>query len=298
MHDAAAVTISRPPAPVAMQRSQGHGRLAVHASHGRTRLAELYQQGSAKIRLPERHLPGGSMEAVLINTSGGMTGGDSLKWDIVAGSDTGLSVTTQAGEKIYKAADGLADMDVSLKLGRNARLAWLPQETILFDRSAYSRRLDVEMEEDSKLLLCEAIVFGRHGHGETLKTGFLRDRWRIRINNRLIHAEELHLEGPVVDILERPAITSGCGAVATLLAVGGMSGSEQDGMNRIIASADGVSGAVSRIEIGETKRAMAGGTGKLLARLVARDGYLLRKSLVPLVKLLNGEAGLPKSWAT
>ena len=39
------------------------------------------------------------------------------------------------------------------------------------------------------------------------------------------------------------------------------------------------------------------GTGKLLARLVAGDGYALRRRLVPLVELLNGRAGLPKLWS-
>ena len=39
------------------------------------------------------------------------------------------------------------------------------------------------------------------------------------------------------------------------------------------------------------------GTGKLLARLVAGDGYSLRKRLAPLVGLLNGRAGLPKIWS-
>ena len=261
------------------------------------RLQGLRQAGSLKLLFPRP--VGRGIEVVAVNTAGGITGGDRFGIRAEAGAGTLLTVTTQAAERAYRAQqDEVAAVENRVIAEAGAEVRWLPQETILFDRSAYSRRLDVEMEEDSKLLLCEAIVFGRHGHGETLKTGFLRDRWRIRINNRLIHAEELHLEGPVADILERPAIASGCGAIATLLAVGGMSGGEQDGMNRIIASADGVSGAVSRIEIGETKRAMAGGTGKLLARLVARDGYLLRKSLVPLVKLLNGEAGLPKSWAT
>ena len=52
--------------------------------------------------------------------------------------------------------------------------------------------------------------------------------------------------------------------------------------------------------IGEDGGASAwsvGGSGKLLARLFAGDGYLLRKRLVPLVGLLNGQAGLPKVWS-
>ena len=37
--------------------------------------------------------------------------------------------------------------------------------------------------------------------------------------------------------------------------------------------------------------------GKLLARLMAEDGYSLRKRLVPLINLLHFEASVPKVWA-
>ena len=39
------------------------------------------------------------------------------------------------------------------------------------------------------------------------------------------------------------------------------------------------------------------GSGKLLARMVAEDGYMLRRRLIPLIGLLNGQAGLPKVWS-
>ena len=35
-------------------------------------------------------------------------------------------------------------MDVRLEVGDGARLAWLPQETILFDRARLARRIDVD----------------------------------------------------------------------------------------------------------------------------------------------------------
>src|ERR1044072_2369632 len=127
------------------QRARGRGHLAARALHGRTRLAELYQEGAAKIRLPDTF--DASMEAVIINTAGGLTGGDRMDWSVEAGADTRIDVTTQACEKIYKASAGTAEVTTNINVGAQARVDWLPQETILFDRSALFRRLDVDLDK-------------------------------------------------------------------------------------------------------------------------------------------------------
>src|SRR6187402_1785151 len=125
------------------QRAEGRGHLAAKWLEGRTRLAEFFQEGAAKIRLPDTF--DSSMEAVIINTAGGLTGGDRMDWSVVAAPQTRIDVTTQACEKIYKASAGIAEIATRIEVGAGARVDWLPQETILFDRAALSRKLDVDL---------------------------------------------------------------------------------------------------------------------------------------------------------
>ncbi|MDI6836862.1 MAG: urease accessory protein UreD, partial [Rhizobiaceae bacterium] len=73
----------QPASDIRPQRARGVGRLVTKALGGRTRLAELYQEGAAKIRLPETFTA--ELEAVLINTGGGLTGGDRMDWSVSAG---------------------------------------------------------------------------------------------------------------------------------------------------------------------------------------------------------------------
>ena len=81
--------LSRPPEPSPrLQRASGIGRISVGTRDGRTVLATLYQEGCAKIRLPNTHSP--AVEAVLINTAGGLTGGDRLAWQVEAAPDARL----------------------------------------------------------------------------------------------------------------------------------------------------------------------------------------------------------------
>ncbi|MFT4159617.1 urease accessory protein UreD, partial [Shinella sp.] len=197
------------------QRARGTGRLTAQFSGGRARVSELYQEGCGKIRLPETF--SGEMEAVLINSSGGLTGGDRLDWEIRAGDDTFLTATTQACEKIYKAAEGVAEVATHIVAGSGSRMHWLPQETILFDSAALSRRLDVDLDESAEFLGLEASLLGRKAMGEAMNTGLFRDRWRVRRSGRLIHAEELKLDGDVAQLTAMVPVLGGEVAFATLL---------------------------------------------------------------------------------
>ncbi len=127
IQDLASAADANPP----LQRAAGAGRIAVKAEAGVTGLARLYQDGCAKIRLPTDHAAR-SLEAVLINTSGGLTGGDRMSWRVEAEAGAALTLTTQACEKVYRARDGRAEATVSLNAAAGARIDWLPQETILF----------------------------------------------------------------------------------------------------------------------------------------------------------------------
>ncbi|RVB61278.1 urease accessory protein UreD, partial [Mesorhizobium sp. M7A.F.Ca.CA.004.06.1.1] len=163
---------------ISTQRVAGVARLSCALSEGRTRLRRLYQDGAAKIRMPA--VSADPFEAVLINTAGGMTGGDRIAWEVDVGAAASASITTQACEKIYRAASDRAEVRVNLSVGENGRIAWLPQETIVFDRAAFARTLDVELAVGAEALVLEAAVFGRLAMGERATQGNFHDRWRVR----------------------------------------------------------------------------------------------------------------------
>ncbi|WP_292418062.1 urease accessory protein UreD [Mesorhizobium sp.] len=274
--------------PPAAQRVAGRGRLFCGKSGGRTRLQRLYQDGSAKIRMPA--VQGDPLEAVLINTAGGLTGGDRLGWSIEVGEGAAASITTQACEKIYRAASDRAETTVRLDVGAGGQIAWLPQETIVFDQAAFARTLDVKLAADAEALLLEATLFGRLAMGERTLLGNFHDRWRVHQNGRLIHAEDFRIGPDIAARLQHRAVAGGARAIATVLLVAPRAETLLEPARAIIGGSHvgGWSGA-SFWSVGQS--------GKLLARLTAGDGYQLRKRLVPLVELLNGRAGLPKLWS-
>lgn len=274
-----------------MQRTFGHGRISTKLSAGRSRIDRLYQEGAARIRVPD-HPGRAGLEAVIINTAGGVTGGDDLRWQAHAGAGTHLTVTTQACEKVYKAGGSSARVDVELKVEAGATLHWLPQETILFNQARLQRGIHAELADDARLLLVEPVILGRRAMKEAVLDALWHDRWTIRQSGALIHGEAVRLEGDIAQTLNSMAGLYGHTALATLLLLGKHGEAKLDGARAILAASRDCVGGASCWQVGDAS--------KLVVRLAARHGYGLRKTLIPLINHLAGEspraAELPRIW--
>lgn len=263
----------------AANRAVSRIALAVRASAGVTRRARLREEGSLRVRCPGP--ASAELQAVVVNTAGGVAGGDRLTLDVTVEPGARLIVTTAAAEKVYRTLEPAATMDVKLEVGAAAALAWLPQETILFDRARFDRRIDVELAADARLLLAEAIVFGRSGMGEAVDDGALFDRWRLRRDGRLIHAEAMRLDGAVTAKLAQPAVANGGIALATVLAVPADEGTAAS----LRALGDRLHGEVG----------VSAWNGFAVVRLCAADGAALRRDLIAVLTQLRG-LPLPRLW--
>lgn len=267
-------------APPKFQRVDAEGRIAVKHTPRGTVIDRLYQSGAAKIRFPspaDRSV----CEAVLINTAGGLTGGDRLSWAVHAGEGASLTCVSQACERIYRSRDGEpARLSVKITLDDKARLNWMPQETILFDGSVLERSLEADLVDGASLLIVEAFVFGRAAMGETVRQAALHDQWTIRRGGQLVFADHVRFDGDIDTLLQRNAVAAGDRAMATLLLV--------------------APEAENRLESVRTEFPAIASTafaGKLLARMTARGAYELRQMLIPLAAKLSGGNALPKVWA-
>ncbi|UTW52475.1 urease accessory protein UreD [bacterium SCSIO 12827] len=275
----------RPGEIIPLQRARGRARIAVRAEDGITRLADLYQDGCAKIRLPKVYGPLATdpgVEAVLLNTAGGLTGGDVYATEALAGPGTSLVLTSQACERVYRATgDQPARVDTRLSADAGACLHWLPQETILFDGGRLERTLDVDLSGDAAFLAVEALVLGRVASGETVAGGAFADSWRIRRDGKLIFADAARIGGDIDAVAAGPAVLAGNKAMATVVLAA--PGAEEKLVDaRAVLDALATAGASAM-------------PGLLICRLVAADDRALRAILVPLLNLLAGRA-LPRVW--
>jgi urease accessory protein len=272
-------TTSQNAAIFAANRARGAVRFDVAGIDGVTRRRELHEAGSLRVRFPSPEDEG--LSAVLVNTAGGVAGGDRFDIDIVAMADARLTVTTAAAEKIYRADGAAAKLNVKLRAEGRSHLSWLPQETILFDRARIHRGIEIDLSEQATLLLCEIVVFGRLAMGERIRAGEFVDRWRLRRGGRLVFAENVRLDGDIDGKLAHPAIAKGGVAIGTALIVPG----DEALLERIREVAPSFGGEVG----------LSAWNGFAMARFCAQDASRLRADMMAVLGRASGSA-LPRLW--
>jgi urease accessory protein len=196
---------------------EGAARL-VFAHRGTTRLARLFQKAPLRVLMP-RPAPGDLPCAVLLNTSGGIVGGDALQVAVRVEAGAAAVVTSQAAEKAYRSAGADATLEVDLDLEEGTWLEWLPQETILFDGARLRRRLRVHAAAQARLVAVDVLVFGRRARGERFRRGSFYDRWEIRVGGHLAWVDALRLTPEPGALLDAPFGFAGAGAAATAIYV-------------------------------------------------------------------------------
>ncbi len=267
-----------------LQRAAGELRVVFKRRGDLTVLDDLRQSGCLKARFP-RVAPEEWTCAVMLNTSGGVAGGDRLDGTFELREGARVTITAQAAERFYRALPGSDAAFVRNRLiaAAGSCLEWLPQETILFDRCAMDRRLEVDLADDAWFLGVESLVFGRAAMGERVVRAWLRDGIHVRRGGcRLLH-DAVRLDGEVDAALQRAPIAGGARAMATLVHVAPDAEAALDGVRAALADTVGEAG-------------VSAWNGMLVARILAADAAVSRRAVIAALQVLRAPRPLPRVW--
>ena len=266
----------------ALQRALGRARCTFKRRDGQTVLDTLGESGSLKVRLP-RSSTTDVPEAVVLNTAGGLTGGDCMAFYGGVAADAHAVFTTQAAERAYRSSGGNAVVRTRLTADTEGFIEWLPQETILFDGSRLTRWFEVHLASSSKLLAHETVIFGRTAMGETLRSGLFTDIWQVHQNGALVHADAISIREPINVISKHSSTLGGSKAISTVLYVAEDAVAKLDQVRNVIIDSDCDVGA-------------SAWNGKLVCRAVATDGHALRCVIKMILKAIRNGRTLPRVW--
>lgn len=259
------------------QRAEGRLDIALQARSGHTRLARFYQAGCLKARCLNAE---GTAEIVSINISGGIAGGDIVDTKLELAEGGSAVFTTQAAERVYRALGEPARVTTRLTVGSDAHLAYLPQETILFNGFALDRTLEINLAGGAVCVGVESLVFGRLAMGEVLENGVLSDRISVRRDGCLIWRDVAMAEGNLSALLNQSGIGGQAGALATMFAAGGKT-----------------TGLLPRLKdvLGGHLAGVSTDGDITVLRLLAAETSVLRRAIVAVLAVLRNGA-LPRVW--
>lgn len=259
-------------------RVNGGIRASFRHDGRKTTVDALEERDGYRMRMP---CGGLGCEGVLLNTGGGVVGGDRVLHCIYAGERASVAIATPAAERIYRSSGESACISVDLTLKAGSTLAWLPQETILYDNARLVRDLSVDMPSNATALLLEITVFGRRSMCEAVANGLWTDRWRVRRDGRLIFAENNQIDGPIASLMGKAAIAGGGHIIATSLYIA------PDAESHL---------AAVRMALGGTQNVGASAwNGLLCIRAISNDLETLRSTLSRAITTMRG-APMPRVW--
>lgn len=255
-----------------------------HGEDGRTHVTRLFERGALRLRFPRN---GGRREGVIVNTGGGITGGDRVSIRLDLDGEADIAITSQAAEKIYRSDGPAAEISVAARLDGASRLDWLPQETIVFDGAVAHRNLTAEMAASARLTLFEGLGLGRVAHGETLSNIGWRDRWRITRAGRLLLAEDIRLDGNAAALMQRAALGAGARALGVVVHVA------PDAEARLAATRAALEASQTN---DETISGASAWNGMLIVRIAAPDLRFVRALAATAVCAVT-DGPMPRAWS-
>ena len=277
---------SEPPArgvATALAPVRVRGGIAAHfvSDSGRTTVASLSERGGYRLARPSTFAP--HLEALQVNTGGGVVGGDRVAFDFAVGAGADVVVSTSSAERIYRSDGATAELGVKLSLEAGARLDWLPQQTIVVAGARVRRRIEVDVAAGSQFVMAEMLTFGRPASEETRSPAAIADHWRVRRDGRLVFAEALALDGAYADVLARPAVANGARASALILCV---APDAPDRLDRVRLALEGA----------PCDAAASTWNGLLVVRALAARPQQLIAGVTRAIEALTGRL-LPRVWS-
>ena len=106
----------------------------VLAPGGETRLGTIKHSGPLRVQKPFIQQDG-SCHIYLLHPPGGLVSGDQVRIKFAAGENTNTLITSPSASRFYGSAsvDLSQSQKITLDLGGDAHLDWLPQETIFYE---------------------------------------------------------------------------------------------------------------------------------------------------------------------
>ncbi len=180
---------------------RGERTIALDRHHGPLRvLQRLYPEGEAVCH------------QVLVHPPGGIVGGDELVLQATLAPGSHALITTPGATKFYRSAGPLAVQQVQADLAADARLEWLPLETIAYNRCNAQNSLRFRLAPGAQMMGWDLLALGLPAAGQPFVDGSYRQQLALPG----VWLEQGRIDGSDRLLLDSPLGLAGHSVMATL----------------------------------------------------------------------------------
>ncbi|HWP19100.1 MAG TPA: urease accessory protein UreD [Burkholderiaceae bacterium] len=172
------------------------GRLDLRYRHeaGRT---VAHDRHEGPLRVLQTLYPEGDKVAhhVLVHPPGGIVGGDELDVCLDLAEGAHALVTTPGATRFYRSAGPVATQRVVARLAPQARLEWLPLETLVYDAARARNDLRFELAPGAQMIGWDVLALGLPASGQPFRQG--RYEQQIELPDLWVERSLLDVEDPL-----------------------------------------------------------------------------------------------------
>ena len=215
----------------------GHLQLTYRRAADRTVLHDRHEGPLRVLRSLYPEGPG-ICHSVLVHPPGGIVGGDALALEATLAPGTHALVTTAGATRFYRSSGAPATQRVELRLEGDARLDWLPLETIAFSGCLAENSLRFTLDVEAEMIGWDLLALGLPASREPFERGHYRQSLELPGH---------WLERGTIDaadrlLLDSPLGLAGRRAMATLFFAAG-SPIDSSRQSQLLDAARGIAGA-------------------------------------------------------
>lgn len=240
-----------------------HGRLNLRYRRDAERTL-VHDRHEGPLRILQSLYPEGPRVChnVLLHPPGGIVGGDALEIELALDAGAHALLTTPGATRFYRSAGRQARQSVVARLAPDARLEWLPLETICHRSTHADNRLHFELAPGAEMIGWDVLALGLPASGEAFDHGRIAQE---------IEVPGAWLERGVVDggdtlLLDSPLGFAGHRVLGTLWFAAGdtLAGTRRE------ALLDAARAAAHQCDLRDTAGCTAPGERVVVLRVLAR----------------------------
>ncbi len=192
----------------------GHLHLRYTRTDHRTRAFDLHDGPLRVLRSLYPEGPG-VCHQILVHPPGGIVGGDSIAIDVDLDAGCHALITTPGATRFYRSSGPTASQTLRARLDTEARLEWLPMETIAYPGTQAANRMQFNLADGAQMIGWEVLALGLPASGQPFETG--RFEQHLEIADRWLDRGIVEPQDPVGNrLLASPLGWNGKTALATL----------------------------------------------------------------------------------
>ena len=131
--------------------------------------------------------------------------------------------------------------------------------------------------------MCETTIFGRTSMQETVEKGYFSDLWKIKLDEKILHAEAINFSGEIKEFITNKTNLNDKYAVNTILIIG----------KEFIKKAELLD--INKYENKNVKIAISQWDNKILIRSIGKNSYYLKFAIIKILTYFLGD-NLPNVW--